>query len=160
MTTMNSSCMTARRLILPRLIWIWNPRTRRASARLAAAHSDARADLAAGFQAAVADVLADRASHAMAAFAATHPGRTLVVAGGVAANGALRRGLAQAAEAHGFRLLAPPPRLCGDNAVMVAWAGIERLRLGLTDGLDHAPRPRWPLDSLAPGAVAPAAAPG
>jgi N6-L-threonylcarbamoyladenine synthase len=131
-----------------------------AVARLAAAHPAARADLAAGFQAAVADVLADRAAHAMAAFAVTHAERTLVVAGGVAANAALRRALAQAADAHGFRLLAPPARLCGDNAVMVAWAGIERLRLGLTDGLGHAPRPRWPLDSLAPGAVAPAAASG
>jgi N6-L-threonylcarbamoyladenine synthase len=46
-------------------------------------------------------------------------------------------------------LVAPPIRLCTDNAVMVAWAGIERLRLGLSDPLDHAPRPRWPLDSLA-----------
>ena len=45
-------------------------------------------------------------------------------------------------------MVAPPLRLCGDNAVMVAWTGIERLRLGLTDGLDHAPRPRWPLESL------------
>ena len=131
-----------------------------AVARLVAAHPAARAEPRGGFQAAVADVLGDRAAHAMAAFAATHAGRTLVVAGGVAANAALRRGLAQAADAHDFRLLAPPTRLCADNAVMVAWAGIERLRLGLTDGLGHAPRPRWPLDSLAPGAVAPAAASG
>jgi N6-L-threonylcarbamoyladenine synthase len=125
-----------------------------AVARLAATHPTARADLAAGFQAAVADVLADRAAHAMAMFAERHTARTLVVAGGVAANAVLRRGLADAAAAQGFALIAPPPRLCGDNAVMVAWTGIERLRLGLTDGLDHAPRPRWPLDSLAPGAVA------
>jgi N6-L-threonylcarbamoyladenine synthase len=57
--------------------------------------------------------------------------------------------LGRAAEGAGFRLVAPPVRLCTDNAVMVAWAGIERLRLGLADGLDFAPRPRWPLEALA-----------
>jgi len=54
--------------------------------------------------------------------------------------------LRQAAEGAGFTLLAPPVRLCTDNAVMVAWTGIEHLRLGLADGLDFAPRPRWPLE--------------
>ena len=107
------------------------------------------ADLAAAFQRAVADVLADRADHAMAMFAASHSARTLVVAGGVAANAALRTALTAVAGRHGFALVAPPLRLCGDNAVMVAWTGIERLRLGLADPLDHAPRPRWPLESLA-----------
>jgi N6-L-threonylcarbamoyladenine synthase len=108
------------------------------------------ADVAASFQTAVAAVLADRAAHAMAMFHDLHPGLgapLLVVAGGVAANATLRIALARAAEARGFRLVAPPPRLCTDNAVMVAWAGIERLRLGLSDTLDHAPRPRWPLDA-------------
>jgi N6-L-threonylcarbamoyladenine synthase len=104
------------------------------------------ADIAASFQRAVAEVLADRASHAMAMMreraAQAH---ILVVAGGVAANGAVRAALAEAAAAQGFELVAPPVRLCTDNAVMVAWTGIERLRLGLTDGLDFAPRPRWPL---------------
>ena len=110
------------------------------------------ADIAASFQHAVAEVMADRADHAMAAFAARHPdARTLVVAGGVAANTALRSALSRAAARRGFALLAPPPRLCGDNAVMVAWAGIERLRLGRVDALDHAPRPRWPLESLDAG---------
>ena len=105
------------------------------------------ADIAASFQRAVADVLADRARHAMAMLA----GRTnlLVAAGGVAANATVRAALAAAANAHGHTLIAPPVRLCTDNAVMVAWAGIERLRLGLTDPLDHAPRPRWPLSELA-----------
>jgi N6-L-threonylcarbamoyladenine synthase len=107
------------------------------------------ADIAAGFQRAVAEVMADRADHAMAAFAERHGARTLVVAGGVAANAALRAALARAAADRGFALAAPPLRLCGDNAVMVAWAGIERLRLGLVDPLDHAPRPRWPLSELA-----------
>ena len=106
------------------------------------------ADIAASFQRAVADVMADRADHAMTAFATRHDARTLVVAGGVAANAALRAALAAAAARRGFHLVAPPSRLCGDNAVMVAWAGIERLRLGLTDTLDHAPRPRWPLETL------------
>jgi N6-L-threonylcarbamoyladenine synthase len=112
------------------------------------------ADLAASFQAAVAEVLADRARHAMEMFTATvtlHPGSQrevlLVVAGGVAANATLRSALQAAAETQGFRFAAPPLRLCSDNAVMVAWAGIERLRLGWTDSLDHAPRPRWPLDA-------------
>ena len=49
-----------------------------------------------------------------------------------------------------FVLVAPPVRLCTDNAVMVAWTGIERLRLGLADGLDFAPRPRWPRRELPP----------
>jgi len=106
-----------------------------------------RADVAAGFQAAVAEVLADRSAHAMALFAAAHPeARRLVVAGGVAANLALRDALGRAAEKAGFTLTAPPLRLCTDNAAMIAWAAIERFREGGSDGLDFAPRPRWPLD--------------
>ncbi|MCK8786395.1 tRNA (adenosine(37)-N6)-threonylcarbamoyltransferase complex transferase subunit TsaD [Roseomonas sp. NAR14] len=108
-----------------------------------------RADLAAAFQAAVATALADRAANALAMLPAA---RGVVVAGGVAANGAVRRALAAVAERGGARLVAPPVRLCTDNAVMVAWAGIERLRLGLAgppdEALGHAPRPRWPLDEM------------
>jgi N6-L-threonylcarbamoyladenine synthase len=103
------------------------------------------ADIAAAFQAAAAAVLADRAAHALAMLPAA---RLLVVAGGVAANATVRAALAAVAGARGVRWVAPPPRLCTDNAVMVAWAGIERLRLGLADKLDHAPRPRWPLDEM------------
>jgi tRNA N6-adenosine threonylcarbamoyltransferase len=107
------------------------------------------ADVAASFQRAVAEVLADRASHAMAMMRARSPeARLLVVAGGVAANGAVRSALREAAEGLGFMLVAPPVRLCTDNAVMVAWAGIERLRLGLVDGLDFSPRPRWALGDV------------
>jgi N6-L-threonylcarbamoyladenine synthase len=115
------------------------------------------AGIAASFQAAVADVLADRAGHAMTLFRSIHPAAPaplLVVAGGVAANAAVRSALGAAAAAHGFRLAAPPIRLCTDNAVMVAWAGVERLRLGLIDGIGHAPRPRWPLDSPDMGGMA------
>jgi N6-L-threonylcarbamoyladenine synthase len=111
-----------------------------------------RADLAAAFQLAVGDVLADRAANAIArADGCTN----LVVAGGVAANTYLRGRLDALAGRHGMRLVAPPARLCTDNAAMIAWAGLERLRLGLTDGLDFAARPRWPLDPQAqPGSAA------
>jgi len=108
------------------------------------------ADIAASFQRAVVEVLADRACHAMAMMRQRDPAaKLLVVAGGVAANGAIRAALQDAAAGAGFRLVAPPVRLCTDNAVMVAWAGLERLRAGLSNGLDFAPRPRWPLDALA-----------
>ena len=103
------------------------------------------ADVAAGFQAAVAEIMADRARHALAAMP---DAGALVVAGGVAANGAVRTALACVAEQAGLALVAPPLRLCGDNAVMVAWAGIERLRLGLADSLAAPPRPRWPLEEM------------
>ncbi len=116
-----------------------------------------RADIAASFQAAVADSLADRTRAAIAVARAAHPGlATLVVAGGVAANLALRRRLALVADSGGLALVAPPQALCTDNGAMIAWAGIERLRLRLVDGLDFAPRPRWPLDPHA----APAAGAG
>jgi tRNA N6-adenosine threonylcarbamoyltransferase len=111
-----------------------------------------RADIAASFQQAVVDVLVDRAVHAMDLMRARfRDASLLVVAGGVASNAAVRSGLAQAAEALGFRLVAPPVRLCSDNAVMVAWAGIERLGLGWSDIIDVNAKPRWPLDSLDAG---------
>ena len=121
----------------------------RAAARLTDAAG--RADLAAAFQAAVAAVLADRARNALGAMrgAGRRP-TAVVVSGGVAANGAVRAALAFVAGEAGLPLVAPPVRLCTDNAVMVAWAGIERLRAGLTDPMEHAPRPRWPLAELTP----------
>ena len=95
--------------------------------------------------------MADRAAHALALL----PGaRAVVVAGGVAANAAVRAALAGAASRAGLPLIAPPIRLCTDNAVMVAWAGLLRLRAGWADPLGHAPRPRWPLDQM--GRVTPA----
>ncbi len=104
------------------------------------------ADIAASFQAATADVMADRVANALAMMPQA---RLLVVAGGVAANTALRTRLGALAAAKGVVLAAPPLRLCGDNAVMVAWAGIERLRLGWHDPMDAPPRPRWPLEAMA-----------
>lgn len=111
-------------------------------------------DLCASFQAAAGDALIDRTGNALRRFRDLYPGSdTLVVAGGVAANAFLRARLAGLAEAEDVRLIAPPQRLCTDNAAMIAWAGIERLRLGLTDALDFKPRPRWPLDPDAPPAA-------
>jgi tRNA N6-adenosine threonylcarbamoyltransferase len=109
-----------------------------------------RADLAASLQAAIVDCLLDRGAHAAAQFTARHgSGRALVAAGGVAANAVLRPRLAQLAAEWGLRFVVPPADLCTDNAAMIGWAGIERLRLGLADPLDFAPRPRWPLDPAA-----------
>ena len=104
------------------------------------------ADLCASFQAAVVDVVVDRSRVALRAFS-TVAGRptALVVAGGVAANGAIRRALAALAGEAGLRFVAPPLALCGDNGVMIAWAGLERLRLGLVDDLTAPARARWPL---------------
>ncbi|MBM3560375.1 MAG: tRNA (adenosine(37)-N6)-threonylcarbamoyltransferase complex transferase subunit TsaD [Alphaproteobacteria bacterium] len=109
------------------------------------------ADLSASFQAAVGDVIVDRTANALATFAASHPGvaPALVVAGGVAANRALRTRLATLCEAKDARLVAPPPALCTDNAAMIAWAGIEMLRAGRASGMDARARPRWPLDEAA-----------
>jgi N6-L-threonylcarbamoyladenine synthase len=115
----------------------------------------AKADLAAAFQAAIAASLVDRTSRAIAMFEQRHgAGRPLVLAGGVAANRAIRSALADLAEKRGMTVAVPPMGLCTDNAAMVAWAGIERLNVGPADSLDFAPRPRWPLDQSAAAAGA------
>lgn len=106
-------------------------------------------DLCASFQAAVVDVLVDRTRAGLRACrAAGVAPLTLVVAGGVAANQPVRRGLARLATEAGLPMVAPPPALCGDNGAMIAWAGLERLRLGLIDDMSAIARPRWPLDDL------------
>lgn len=108
------------------------------------------ADLAAGFQTALVESTADRVARAIAQFRRDYPnGETLVASGGVAANTALRTALTVVSKKNGMKFVAPPVALCTDNAVMIAWAGAERLKLGLVDGLDVKPRPRWPLDPTA-----------
>jgi N6-L-threonylcarbamoyladenine synthase len=103
------------------------------------------ADIAAGFQAAVTDILADRLDHALRMRPEVS---AVVIAGGVAANQAIRARLEGVVGGAGKALIAPPLRLCTDNAVMVAWTAIERLNAGLVDGLDAPCRPRWPLAEL------------
>ena len=112
------------------------------------------ADLCASFQEAAADSLAERTANAVDVFRERHPlGDTLVVAGGVAANARIRQRLDKLATGQGMRLVAPPLPLCGDNAVMIAWAGQERLALGHDDPLDTPARARWPLDPGAEPAI-------
>lgn len=115
---------------------------------------DERRDLAATVQAAIASQLAERTDRAMKAYALEHEGHDLrfVVAGGVAANGAVRARLTETAAARGFSFHAPPLAYCTDNAAMIALAGAERLALGLSDPLDAVARPRWPLDAAAAAA--------
>lgn len=109
-----------------------------------------RADLCAGFQAAVADVLAEKTRRAIALYLDEAPDRpALAVAGGVAANTAIRAALETVCSDRGIRFLAPPLPLCTDNAAMIAWAGIERFSAGQRDGMDLSARPRWPLDTTA-----------
>jgi N6-L-threonylcarbamoyladenine synthase len=100
-------------------------------------------DIAASFQLAVIDCLYDRISYTLDRIVAP---AALVVAGGVAANVAIREMLEKLAAQRGMRFVAPPLWLCTDNGVMIAWAGAERFGMGLTDGLDFVARPRWPLD--------------
>jgi N6-L-threonylcarbamoyladenine synthase len=106
------------------------------------------ADLCASFQAAIADIVVDRTRAGLRAFRdiAGHP-TALVVAGGVAANQVLRATLHRFAAEAGLRLVVPPAALCGDNGAMIAWAGLERLRLGIFDDMTAPARARWPLDA-------------
>ncbi len=112
-----------------------------------------RADLCAGFQAAVADVLAEKTRRAAKLYLAEAPSApAFAVAGGVAANQVIRGRLQAVAMQAGVRFLAPPLALCTDNAAMIAWAGVELFRAGHRDGMDLVARPRWPLD-VASGAL-------
>lgn len=105
------------------------------------------AALAYSFQEAICDVLQDRLLKALTLFSQTYntPAPALVLAGGVAANLRIRDSLTSLAKEKGFRFIAPPIKLCSDNAAMIAWAGIEHLQCGHTSPLDVAARPRWPL---------------
>jgi N6-L-threonylcarbamoyladenine synthase len=107
-------------------------------------------DLCAGFQAAVLESTADRLGMGLKLFADRFgPARALVAAGGVAANQAIRGALQEVAAKAETTLLIPPPALCTDNGAMIAWAGAERLALGMTDTMDAPPRARWLLDANA-----------
>jgi N6-L-threonylcarbamoyladenine synthase len=110
------------------------------------------ADLAASIELAICHHLVERTARAVRWFRAHHPeGTALVAAGGVAANTLLRARLTGLAADAGLAFIAPPPALCTDNGAMIAWAGLERLRLGLADPLDAEVHPRWPLDPAAHG---------
>lgn len=103
-------------------------------------------DIAAGLQHAIVAHIIDRCANAIEMTSAAPT--AFVAAGGVAANAPLRVALQDLSKERAVPFVVPPVELCTDNAVMIAWAGAERLKLGLTDGLDFKPRPRWPLEEL------------
>lgn len=113
-------------------------------------HAQDQADLSAGFQAAVTDVLAEKTKRALALYLALAPAkRSFAIAGGVAANGAIRDSLMALCATCDTDFIAPPLRLCTDNAAMIAYAGIELMANGAYDDLTLSARPRWPLDTRA-----------
>ncbi len=125
---------------------------RQAASEIAPLGDNDVADICASFQHAVVRTLEDRIKRSLNRFRETFPGHAepaLVVAGGVAANQAIRTMLEAACRDHGFHFAAPPLNLCTDNGAMIAWAGIERLRAGLAplDAMHFSPRARWPLDT-------------
>jgi len=106
-------------------------------------------DICASFQRTACDCLIDRAKNAIAAFKSQYPNsRQFILAGGVAANQTVRAALTGLLSEHGMELIAPPIKLCTDNAAMIAWAGIERFERGMIDSMEFVPRARWPLNTL------------
>ncbi|MDO9639176.1 MAG: tRNA (adenosine(37)-N6)-threonylcarbamoyltransferase complex transferase subunit TsaD [Pseudotabrizicola sp.] len=113
-----------------------------------------RQDLCAGFQTAMTAVLHEKTRRALEVYLATGPAvPAFAIAGGVAANQPIRAALETLCDAKAVRFLAPPLRLCTDNAAMIAFAGIERFRLGHRDDMTLTARPRWPLDPTAPAMI-------
>lgn len=132
---------------------------RQAAEQIAPVSEQDIADICASFQRAIGRTLEDRIGRGLQRFKQELPGfdgqPALVVAGGVAANQELRRVLTGLCEKHRFRFIAPPHRLCTDNAAMIAWAGLERMAAGYApDDLAVQPRSRWPLDSQAQALLA------
>lgn len=110
------------------------------------------ADICASFQTTVASVLAHKLEKALKRFSGKFPlANSVVVAGGVAANQFLCNRLSSVIHEHGYVLIAPPLALCTDNGAMIAWAGLERLKLGMVSDITFEPRSRWPLTELAHG---------
>ncbi len=108
-----------------------------------------KADICASFQRVVAEILCKKVENAIEIFRLNYPhSNSLVIAGGVAANLYIRERLQSVLNQYGFESYVPPVTLCTDNAAMIAWVGIERLKLGLTNELDFEPRSRWPLEEL------------
>ncbi len=106
-------------------------------------------DMCAAFQYSVVSEMQDRLKHAISVFKEKYPdAKDMVVAGGVAANKSVRKMIEDLAQKNGLIFSAPPIGLCTDNGVMIAWAGLERFRLGHKDNFDFRARPRWPLDTL------------
>ncbi len=113
-----------------------------------------RADICASFQAAVADVLAEKTRRALTVLAQeTNEPLNLAVAGGVAANQTLRQGLLAVCDEFEASFSAPPLNLCTDNAAMIAYAGIEKFERGEQDDMTLMARPRWPLDQTSPSLI-------
>lgn len=119
-------------------------------ARAGSLTSQIVSDVATSFEAAILDVLHERVDRALAIARDTYNASALAVAGGVAANQAIAARLRALADTHHVPLAVAPSALCTDNAVMIAWAGMERLKLGVTDNLNVSPRARWPLTELVP----------
>jgi len=106
-------------------------------------------DISASFQYTVAKILINRIENAAKEYITNyHNDRRLVIAGGVAANQYINKAITESLSKYNFKVTSPPIELCTDNAAMIAWAGVERLKLGLSNNLDFEPKPRWSLNEL------------